>query len=288
MSKMQMLMFAVGIAVVAILFYNFITSVGLSQQAETIAISNAKLIADQLNNDLLCSDKFTSIPDRLTYGMLNDPLFYDLEFSRQPGGIAADTGQEFNNLIVRVTEHKSSATAKKTSLAAKIVTSDAKFVLVDPTFIFETSDIGASYKENKNESITIYPRAASKSSTITNTPNAFVALKEVKDGLKTMYIIPCSTEGEPNNCVRNVLRLGCHLLKISGNATADSLVPSCFNISTNVTDNYVPSKTCSANGLCTITSTGTYTVSSKTYTLKDCACLFNESTWPVACPGGGS
>jgi len=290
MSKMQMLLFATGIAVVALLFYNFVSGVSITQQAQTIAIANAKLVSDQLSNDLLCSDKFTSIPDRLTYGMMNEPVFYDLEFSKQPGGSSAavssaGTDQVFNKLIVRVSQHNNNPNSKKVALAADSLVSDAEFVLVDPNFLLEMTDIGVSYNNGQNNSITIYPRAALKNSVAVNTPNAFVALKEVVGGKKTMYIIPCSTSGEPNNCVRNVLRLGCHLLETEGKSNPQDLVRSCFNISTNVVDNFVPTKVTTTSGLVSsvVPSSGSYEVSTKTYNLRDCSCLFPE----VTSTGGG-
>jgi len=284
MSKMQMLLFATGIAVVALLFYNFVSGVSITQQAQTLAIANAKLVSDQLSNDLLCSDKFTAIPDRLTYGMMNEPVFYDLEFSRQPGGSAsisgsAGTEQVFNKLIVRVSQHNNNPNSKKVPLAADSLVSDADFVLVDPNFLLEMTDIGVSYNGGNNNSITIYPRAALKKGVAVNTPNAFVALKEVVGGKKTMYIIPCSTSGEPNNCVRNVLRLGCHMLKSNtASSSASDQVRSCFNISTNVVDNFVPTKVTTTSGLVSsiVPSSGSYEVSTKAYNRKDCECLFPE------------
>ncbi|VVB74804.1 Uncharacterised protein [uncultured archaeon] len=288
MSKMQMLLFATGIAVVALLFYNFVSGVSVTQQAQTIAIANAKLVSDQLSNDLLCSDKFTSIPDRLTYGMMNEPVFYDLEFSKQPGGTSSAGGvdQVFNKLIVRVSQHNNNPNSKKVALAADSLMSDAEFVLVDPNYLLEMTDIGVSYNGGNNSSITIYPRAASKTGVASNTPNAFVALKEVVAGKKTMYIIPCSTSGEPNNCVRNVLRLGCHMLEVDGKTSQTDLVRSCFNISTNVSDNFVPTKVTTTSGLVSsvVPSSGSYEVSTKAYTLRDCSCLFPEVT---GASGGG-
>ncbi len=286
-----MLLFATGIAVVALLFYNFVSGVSITQQAQTIAIANAKLVSDQLSNDLLCSDKFTSIPDRLTYGMMNEPVFYDLEFSKQPGGSASVSGtngtdQVFNKLIVRVSQHNNNPNSKKIPLAADSLVSDAEFVLVDPNYLLEMTDIGVAYNGGNNKVITIYPRAASKTGVASNTPNAFVALKEVIGGRKTMYIIPCSTSGEPNNCVRDVLRLGCHLLEVDNKTSQTDLVRSCFNISTNVVDNFVPTKVTTTSGLVSsiVPSSGSYEVSTKAYTLRDCSCLFPEVT---SASGGG-
>jgi hypothetical protein len=231
-----MLLFAVGIAVVALLFYDFISRLDLGQQAQNIVLANAKIVSDQLNNELLCSDKFTVIPDRLLLGAQQEPFFYDLEFAQQSIG-DSDAGK--NLLIVRIVEHKMNTGAKKNIIASKSIVSDTDFILIAPDFLKEGSPLDASYNDGKNVSIALNPRAASKStSTLNVAPNAFVALKEVIGGRKKMYIIPCSTEKEPNNCTRNILRVGCYLLQKgdtgSGALTANSPVRSCFNVSTSV------------------------------------------------------
>ena len=235
-----MLLFAVGIAVVALLFYDFISRLDLGQQAQNVVLSNMKLVSDQLNNDLLCSDKFTVIPDRLSLGIQQEPFFYDLEFVQQPIG-EVELGK--NLLIVRVVEHKRASDTKKNIIASKSIVSDTDFILVSPDFLYEGSPLDASFNEGQNASISLYPRASSKGSTSPAAPNAFVALKEVVDGRKRMYIIPCSTEKEPNNCVRNILRVGCFLLQknggVDGTLNESTPVRSCFNVSTQV-DAQVP------------------------------------------------
>ncbi|MFA5126371.1 MAG: hypothetical protein WC462_05215 [archaeon] len=254
LSKMQMLVFAVGIAIVALLFYDFVSRIGLAESANTLLISNSKIVSDQMNNDLLCSDKFTTLPNVLTYGFSNEAFPYELEFSKQSFG-SGDTIE--NLLILRIVEHKSAST-KKNIVAAKSVSSDAEFILVDTDFISETSPLEKSYNDGKNTEISLYPRAASKG-VQASSPNAFVALKEVKDGKKTIYIIPCATEKEPNNCVRNILRVGCLLLKLDGKTNSDDLVPSCFNKSTQASASYEKSRN---------------------YTWADCKSLFSEVTDP--------
>ena len=235
LSKMQMLLFAVGIAVVALLFYDFVSRIGLNESASTLLLSESKIISDQLNNDLLCSDKFTTLPSALNYGYQQEKFFYDLEFSTkqlQSGEITE------NLLIMRIVEHRRSSTSAKNIIAAKSISSDAEFVLVSPAFLLETTSLDLAYNNGTNLDINLYPRASSKTAVLAASPNAFVALKEVVGGKKKIYIIPCSTEKEPNNCVRNVLRLGCHLLKLAGKTSPTDLIPSCFNKSSEVADSY--------------------------------------------------
>jgi hypothetical protein len=227
MSKMQMLLFAVGIAVVALLFYDFIARVGLAQSANTLLVTTSKKVSDQLNDDLLCSIKQATIPDQLRVGINNTPFYYDLEFSKDTFG-TEDSKQ--NILVMRIVEHtKSTSPDKRNIIAAKSISTDSEFVLVDPLFLKELSGMANSYDM---PAISLYPRAASKSEVQASSPNAFVALKEVVNGKKKIYIIPCATEKEPNNCMRNVLRVGCFKLATAASLTDRTLIDSCFNVST--------------------------------------------------------
>ncbi|MFA6268940.1 MAG: hypothetical protein WCW13_02410 [archaeon] len=258
LSKMQMLLFAVGIAIVALLFFDFVSRVGLSESAKTLLITNTKVISDQINNDLLCSDKFVTLPDALTYGYKNDRLFYDLEFSKQQLG----DNQDFSNLLIlRIVEHKpSNSTAKKNIIGSNSFISDAEFVLIDPGFLPETAPLEKYYNSasgEPNTTISLYPRASSKTSVYTGAPDSYSVVKEVVDGKKKVYIIPCTSE-RANNCVENILRVGCYKLKTSKGSTPnnDDLVPSCFNKSSQV---------------------GTYSDVSRNYTWKDCVALFGQN-----------
>lgn len=227
---MQMLFFAVAIAVVALLFYAFVSNIGLSESANNLLLSNSRVISDQLNNDLLCSDKFAVLPDALTKGFSADRFFYDLEFSKQTFG----SGDNITNtLILRIVEHKRSDQQKANVITAKSISTEGEFILVDPIFIVEDSKVDSSYDK---EFISLYPRASSKTAVQASSPDAFVALKEVVGGKKTIYIIPCSTEKEPNNCIRNILRVGCFKLSKKTNLLDSDLIPSCFNKSTSVSD----------------------------------------------------
>jgi hypothetical protein len=239
LSKMQMLLFAVGIAVVALMFYDFVARIGLSESANTLLITNAKLVSDQTNNDLLCSDKFTTLPSALSFGFNSDQFFYDLEFSKQnQGSGSTEPGSYYNLLIMRIVEHNRNAATsttpvKKNIIASQSIISDAEFVLVDPGFLLETTGLEASYNSGNNQSISLYPRASSRTAVLASSPDSYAIVKEVIRGKKIVYIIPCSTEKEAGNCIANILRVGCYKLKLTNPNNSDP-VPSCFNKSSQV------------------------------------------------------
>ncbi len=231
-----MLFFAVGVAVVALLFYNFIVTLGLHQDANNMLLTNARIVSDQLNSDLTCSFKTTSIQDRFYYGIGGIPLYYDLEMTKQSFGDAS-LGNQQNQLIMRIVEHKSSTRQNQTKnvLATKAILTDAQIVLIDPGFLKELA--GISDVHYNKDIIALYPRAGSSSELQASSPDSFVALKEIENGKTTIYIIPCATakESQSNNCLNNILRLGCYKLskEYTGNLNADNpLLPSCFNVTT--------------------------------------------------------
>jgi len=233
-----MLFFAVGVAVVALLFYNFIVTLGLHQDANNMLMTNARIVSDQLNSDLTCSFKTTSLQDRFYYGIGGIPLYYDLEMTTESfGDLSAGTQQ--NQLIMRIVEHKSSSSKNKTKnvLATKAILTTAQFNLIDPGFLKELTGISDTYYNQKL--ISLYPRAGSTSEVQASSPDSFVALKEIQNGVTTMYIIPCASakESSSNNCLNNILRVGCYKLskEYTGNLNADNpLLPSCFNVTTQI------------------------------------------------------
>ena len=258
MSKMQMLFFAVGIAVVAFMFLNFVSIIGLQRSADALLNYDIKLVSDQTTADLLCSFKQTTIPDKIVYGVNSAPFFYDLEFIKQIVTQGDETTLPTNILIMRVSEHQSAKNAdptKKRVISAKSIVSEAEFILIDPVFLADLSPLNeTSYNVN---SISLYPRAASTQGTAAS-PNGFVALREVVNGRKYIYIIPCASEKEPNNCLMNIFRVGCYKLKTEHpEKTQDTLIDSCFNI-------ILPSSTNSEK--------------TKNYTWKDCVTMFPSIT----------
>lgn len=250
MSKMQMLFFAVGIAVVGFMFLNFVSVIGLQKTADSLLSYDLKIISDQTNADLLCSFKQTTIPDKLVYGVNSAPFFYDLEFINQRIKEGDEENPPVNTLILRISEHKANVDlAKKNIVSAKSITSEAEFILIDPAFLADLSPLNEN-TYNK-PFISLYPRAASTQGTAAS-PNGFVALREVVNGKKNIYIIPCASEKEPNNCLMNIFRVGCYKLKLK-NPNADTPMDSCFNV-------ILPSVDSSSK--------------TKNYTWKDCVSMF--------------
>ena len=242
LSKMQMLLFATGIFVVAVMFYGFISGIELKTAASTGLSLEARIIEEQLGGDTLCSFKSVSIPDRITYGVGTNQFFYDLTFTFAKEGTS-------NVLLMSIAEH-----GRESILASKKIPMNYGIVLVDPGFIAEdkpvdgyvysSGDIGSiTGLPTTNEScdsescIRLYPRAATKGAQA-SAPNAFVALKEVAGGKTTMYIIPCSTlitgstgTETGGNCIDNIRKVGCWKMKSSDESpSANETIPSCFNI----------------------------------------------------------
>ena len=219
-----MLIFATGIFIVALMFYGFVSGIEL----KTVTISNlevdAKVIEEQINNDSLCSFKSIAIPESFNFGLGGSSrLFYDLVFSKE------DVGGN-TQLILSIKEHN-----KDEIIVARSVIAKGGVVLVDPGFIASDDPIAPFYDEDE---IVLYPRAA-----ITNNKapaNSFVALKEVILGNQTIYIIPCSTYIEsdpniPNNCIVNILKVGCYKLKLDEGSPSDTdVVSDCFDVAREV------------------------------------------------------
>ena len=155
-------------------------------------------------------------------------LFYDLEFITQKVVDGDSLNPPVNNLILRLVEHKPKKDPSKVNVvSARSFTSEAEFILIDPSFLADLTPLNES--TYGVSSISLYPRAASAQGTAA-APNGFVVLKEVVNGRKYVYIIPCASEKEPNNCLMNVFRVGCYKLSQKSDKTSDTLIDSCFNI----------------------------------------------------------
>ncbi|MEI7961789.1 MAG: hypothetical protein WCI04_05650 [archaeon] len=271
LSKMQMLLFAVGIAVVALMFYDFVSRIGLSEEASNLILTNSKLISDQLSIDGFSSFDTSHIPDHLAFGLSDAPFYYDLEFSKQTFG-AGDNKQ--NILILRVLQHISNTRANPADrkiIAASSVATDATIILVDSNFLTERSPIDASYNK---DSISLYPRAVGKSEVVAASPDGFAIVKEIKSGDKFLYIIPCASALEPNNCQRNILRVGCYKLKAAqsqGITILDSTqIDSAFNIATPLG--------CGATAVSGASASNYIETKSKNYNWADCKGCFSDIT----------
>jgi hypothetical protein len=232
LSKMQMLIFAIGVAVVCLMFYDFVSKIGLIEPAQYQLLEDAKAIDGQISAESPCSFDVISIPEVITYGYDQKRFYYELGFSKQSVG----SGENIQNkLILSIVEHKKDP-KDRSIVVAKSVASRAEFRLVDSKFLLEGSNLDSSYDSGTLQEVFYYPRAASKTEQ-ESAPNSFVAFKDTILGKEYLYIIPCSTRKEANNCLRNILRLGCHILKTENpNKTNDTMIPSCFNISTQASD----------------------------------------------------
>ena len=227
MSKMQMLLFATGILIVALMMYGFISDVELKNVSAGVLETSATIIDAQMGIDSSSSYKKTAIPEILRYGLNgSNRLFYDLHFSSGKEG-----GESF--LVLSIAEHR-----RKNIIDSKKLFLDAKIVLIDPEIITEGKINSNLFLDEEAERIMLYPRSSAGG--LLAAPNAFVALKEVdRTGETTIYIIPCSSRKNeiPNNCIANVLRTGCYLLSENTPAPADDdNIRKAFDITRDVLD----------------------------------------------------
>lgn len=95
---MQMLLFATGIFVVALMFMNFISGMELKNMTASTLELNKQMISSQLSNDSVCSVQSTTIPEYFNYGLTNNRLYYELNFSKI-------NFEEYNKLILSINEY---------------------------------------------------------------------------------------------------------------------------------------------------------------------------------------
>jgi hypothetical protein len=223
---MQMLLFATGILVVALLFLNFVSGMELRNITSSTLELNAQMISGQLTTDSTCSVQIASIPEFFNYGLANNRLYYELIFSKVKF-------EDYQKLVLSINEYK-----KTGVIDARGVNVHGEVFLLDPDFMTDGAITSQMFNKDR---ISLYPRQSIKGQTIAP-PNAFVALKEIVDGKTNLYIIPCSThsgsftdaEGRiysANNCEENILRLGCFLLKEkAGVRNLTDRINQCFSI----------------------------------------------------------
>jgi hypothetical protein len=217
LSKMNMLLFATGIFVVAMMFLGFVSSIQLKEVVSNNLEINKTLIEQQLSDISSCSFESTSIPEKLTYGFGLTQIPYDLVFTE--GSIGTKT-----ILSMSIIEHN-----KENVIDARKVEMNSKVILVSPDFIQE--DLVIDNTHVSGSEILLYPRSAFKGNLAP--ADSFVALKEVYLGQSILYIIPCSSQIKdiPSNCIQNILKLGCYYLKDrSGSPSDRDLVGDCFDV----------------------------------------------------------
>ena len=215
LSKMNMLLFATGVFVIAMMFLGFVSSIQLKEVVASNLEIDKTLIQQQLSDISSCSFESISIPERLTYGFGLSQVPYDLVFTE-------DTIGEKSILSISIKEH-----GKKNSIDSRKIEMGADVVLVSPDFIQEDAIITDQLVDLHE--IVLYPRAAFKQNQAP--ADSFVALKEVIGGETNLYLIPCSSQikDTPSNCIKNILKVGCYFL--SKNSPSDSsLVTDCFDV----------------------------------------------------------
>jgi hypothetical protein len=223
---MQMLLFATGILVVALMFLNFVSGMELRNITSSTLELNAQMISGQLNTDSSCSVQIASIPEFFSYGLANNRLYYELVFSKVPF-------DNYQKLVLSINKYRKSGV-----IDARSVNVHGNIFLLDSEFMSLGSITNQLFDKSR---ISLYPRQAIRGQTIAP-PNAFVALKEIIKGETNLYIIPCTThsgsftdaEGRvvsANNCEENILRLGCFLLKRENpNPNLTDRINQCFSI----------------------------------------------------------
>jgi len=227
LSKMQMLIFATGIFLVAIMFFNFTSGIQLRNLTSSNLDVQVQTIQGQLTTDSHCSYKSVNIPEYFEQSLSGSRIYYDLVFSKIDFG-------EVQRLVLTIKEH-----GKQTLFDSKGLNIHGKIILVDPGFIAADEFIAPYYDK---ESISLYPRASTTKNAYAP-PNAFVSLKEVKNGVQTIYIIPCTTLAKKlsnvdgsiyylNNCEENILKVGCNNLFLEKNTNPKNTdkIGQCFEV----------------------------------------------------------
>jgi len=212
LSKMQMLLFATAMFVVALLFYNFIAGMETATAASNTLMLSEKAIKEQVKVDSLCSMKIQQIPENFNYGISGGQLYYDMVFSKQPVGDA-------NALILSIAEK-----GKPNYIASQSILEKANFVLIDPGFMAAGESIKSYYNK---DTIKLSPRSMIGGQQLA-AANSFVIVKEVSGGVTNLYIIPCATAIK-YSCQTNVARVGClRLSQIKASPVDSDMIPSCF------------------------------------------------------------
>ncbi len=215
LSKMNMMVFATGVFIVVFLFLSFITSTGETREALSLLQNQAKVIEEQINVGSLCSLKAQSIPDTLRKGIGADYLFYEMIFSK------ISLGEGKNVLQLSISER-----GKKNIIASQSVYTFADIILIDPEYLKESEPVDNYY--NTQDVIKLFPRGETA-------PNSYIVIKEVFEGKESIYIVPFTSYQQQSRS-QGIVKVGCYLLKKRNPIAADNtLIPSCFNVSLELT-----------------------------------------------------
>ncbi len=214
---MNMLIFAAGIFIVAIMFFQFMESNSINSSAFYLIQGHKTKIESQLNSDGLCSIKDAVFAEKLGLGSGSSSLYYKIDFSSEKFG--AD-----NKLVISFLD-KTRNPKNPVLIASQQIITDATIILVDGNFI-ETSTPITTQMVGKDK-ISLDPSGKE-----VYTLDSYVIIKEVLDGEKYLYIIPCSTQVN-NSCKQSIIKMGCYLLWKEGHDGSEDpneQAPSCFNV----------------------------------------------------------
>jgi hypothetical protein len=210
LSKMNFMIFAFAVAIIALLMLSFTGGIELKNVTEANLNAQVQTIQEQLNSSSTSAFDSISIPNTINYGLnKSNRLFYELGFSRVEVG-------DSRALILSIFEHGSEEV-----IDSKRIVTNAEVILIDPGFIATDDPIGNYYGV---DFMSLYPRAALSGDQATP-PNAFSVLKSTRGGQEYLYIVPCSTlkSESYNNCQYNVIRLGCFELSKEGPSLNDNI-----------------------------------------------------------------
>ncbi|MDD3159826.1 MAG: hypothetical protein PHQ98_02570 [Candidatus ainarchaeum sp.] len=238
MSKMQMLLFAVGVAAVVTMFMMFVSNMGLSDIASGEISNVEKAFLRQSSNDIAsCSFDTVTIPSKLTYGNGTNNLYYEMRFK-------VVQINEKDALVISINEYK-----KKNIIASRLIPTDSKIILIKEDMLGTVLTDDYYIKSGEEGEITLYPRSAYKNNS--GPPNIVAFVKKKIGDQDYIYVIPASSYNTHdtglNDAQYNVLKVGCYELKnTSTSKTSDTQIQSCFNVTGTKTITW---KTCLNYGL---------------------------------------
>jgi hypothetical protein len=223
MSKMQMLLFAVGVGAILVMFMMFISNMGLKDVAGNQISLIEKSFSRVSSNDIAyCAFDSVMIPSKLSYGNGTNNFYYEMRFK-------VITFNSKQSLVISINEYK-----KPNPIASKLIPTDAKEIILLDEDILGLQSITSSSTYGSDE-LVVYPRSSYKSGS--GAPNTVSFVRKRIDGDVYLYVIPSSSFNNPNIGINdaqfNVIKTGCYELKItppSGDLTENSQINSCFNV----------------------------------------------------------
>lgn len=218
LSKMNMLLFATGIFVIALAFLFFIQTRDLSVAATNILQQNALIIQGQINQEGLCSRKVVGISDRLRYG-IGESVLYEINMEAVNIYAGSESAPQKNELVLSIYNNElGKNNPNRKVIASQSVVTDADIVLVSPEAI-AANRIDSESEYDSDLPIALFPRAEIP-------VDSFYIVKEISGGKKTLYIIPC-TSTINSNCNAMLSKVACYKAA-QERYSSNQKVPSCF------------------------------------------------------------